>query len=300
MILLLFSLPSPGQKKSPRSNVKDKNQAAKDDPWADYKEEKDSISRWEVGINLGGYFASKYPANFYNGTPGNINNVNYVMSNYYWYQDIKRLLNASTSVEVDGYPMNMHYHVAMTGGVYLRFNINRKNGIFIEANYTQLKADDIVTMKVDPTVYLSFDDIRLIPISGWEERAMLNLGYQRSFPLKSKVYFFANAALTMAYTHVKKSSIYVEGQEFSLINYSSDPYYIPNNGMQTNYVRQVGIGWGGMIGGGVGLPITDMFCLEPGVSMQYYPSNLGDYTAFRPSFSVYIRIMLGFSHRKVT
>ena len=79
LAFLTLSLPSVGQKKSPPSNIKEKTKDGKEDPWADYEEEKDSVCRWECGISFGGYFPNKYSANYYNGSPGNINNVNYVM-----------------------------------------------------------------------------------------------------------------------------------------------------------------------------------------------------------------------------
>lgn len=300
LLFLTFALPSSGQRKPSHTQPNDKTKQGKEDPWADYKEEKDSISRWAFGIDLGGYFANKYSANFYNGVPGNINNVQFVMSNTYWYQAIKLALNAADTVVVQGYPTNMHYQVALTGGVFLRFNFNRKNGIFLQADYTQLKAENVVTMEVDPKTYLTFPDIRQIPIAGREERAMLDLGYQRSFLMKSRIYFFVNGGVIMCYTHVKKSVLVVEGQEYNLINVYGNQAYVPNSNVQEFSTTQYGIGFGGLIGGGVGLPITDMFELEPGVSMQYYPVNLQGYPDYKPSFSIFLRILLGFSHSKVS
>ena len=290
-------MPSAGQKKSPPSNIKEKTKAGKEDPWADYEEEKDSVCRWEFGINLGGYFPNKYSANYYNGVSGNDNTVGYVMSNTYWYRDIKLALNAADTVTIDGYPTNMHYHVALTGGVFLRFNFNRKNGIFLLANYTRLKAEDVVTMEVDPKNYLTIPDIRMIPIAGKEGRAILELGYQRSFPMKSKIYYFVNGSVTMCYTHVIKSVLVVEGREYNLINIYGNNNYVPNSNTQEFTTNQYGLGWGFTLGGGIGLPLTDQFSLEPGVSMQYYPVNLTGYSLYKPCFTIYMRILLGFSHK---
>ena len=300
LALWISALPASAQEKAPGSNVKEKMKNGKEDPWADYQEEKDSVSRWTCGINVGGYFANKYSANYYNGTPENINDVAFVMSNIYWYDAIKLALDAADTVVVLGYPTNMHYQVAITAGVYLRFNFNRKNGIFLQANYTQLRAEDVVTMEVDPTTYLTLPDIRQIPIAGREERAMLDIGFQRSFLTKSKIYFFLNGGVIMSYNHVIKSVLVVAGQEYNLINVYGSNGYIPNSNSQVFNISQNAIGYGLAIGGGVGLPLSDMFALEPGVTMQYYPVNLQGYPAFKPCFSVYLRILLGFSHGKVT
>jgi hypothetical protein len=301
LLFLTFSLPSSGQKKTPQSNVKEKMKNGKEDPWADYKEEKDSVSRWAYGINFGGYFPNKYAANYYNGSPLNIDSVNYVMSNTYWYRDIILALGSPDTLILDNvksYDTNMHYQVAITAGIFLRFNINRKNGIFLEANYAQLKASSVVTM-LEIKYTAGFENFLQIPIIGKEERAMLSFGYQRSFPMKSKISFFINTGITMCYTHVKKSVMVVEGKEYNLMNEYGNNGYVPNSNSQTFAINQYGIGFGGMIGGGVNLPLNDKFGLEPGVNMQYYPVNLKGYTAFRPNFSVFIRILLGSSHFKV-
>jgi hypothetical protein len=309
LLLLMAALPSAGQKKSPKSNIKEKNQAVKDDPWAEYEEEKDSVSRWALGINVGGYFANKVSANYYNGTPGNINNVDFVMKNISFYRDIMTTLGLGTSDTLvipdypgtlESFPLNMKYHAAITAGVFLRYNFNRKNGIFIEADYTLLKAEDVIKMEVNPPDYLTDQhDYRLFPIIGREERAMIDLAYQRSFLMKSKIYFFINVGATMCYTHVKKSALVVAGREFSLINtYGNNKYQSGYNNQQFNVV-QYGLGFGPILGGGVGLPLTDLIGIEPGFIMQYYPVNLEGYPDFKPSFSIYLRILLGFSHSKV-
>ena len=43
---------------------------------------------WVFGLNVGVYYPSKATAAYYNGKSSNKNNVDYVMSNHYWYQDI--------------------------------------------------------------------------------------------------------------------------------------------------------------------------------------------------------------------
>ena len=121
-----------------------------------------------------------------------------------------------------------------------------------------------------------FTNYLQIPIIGKEGRAMLDLGYQRSFPMKSKIYFFVNGSITMCYTHVMN--------------------FLINNGQEYN-VNQDGLGYGFFLGGGAGLPLTDQFTLEPGVSIQYYPTNLTGYPDYKPNFSIYLRILLGFSHK---
>ncbi|MFH1297045.1 MAG: hypothetical protein ABIJ04_07210 [Bacteroidota bacterium] len=295
-LMLLFCLamvvPVSGQNKVASETKKDQKKRAKTDPWAEFEEEVDSIPRWEFGLNFGAYFPNKYSANFYNGDSGNVNNVNYVMANKYWYQEIKQLLRASDTVFVSGYPTNMHYQVAFTGGLFARFNFNRKNGIFLEANYTQLKATDAITLVVDPPSFPTFRDVRTAPIQGKEARVLINLAYQRSFPLKSKIYFFLQGGGMMCYTQVVKSVFIVEEREYNLIDVYGGLGYNGYNSQVFN-VHQNAFGFGLYLGAGAGLPLTEMFGLEPGFTMQYYPANLKGYPDSKPSFAAYLRILLG-------
>lgn len=294
--LFLVSLSSSGQDNA--SYYQDKQQ--KKNPKRDWKgsdeEEKDTVlHRVELGINFGAYFPNKYSANFYNGTPGNVNNVNYIMSNTYWYRDIKLALGSIDTVLVNGYPTDMHYNVAFTGGLFLRLNLNRWNGLFLQANYTQLRAEDVVTLEVDPDPYsLKFPDLRLTPIVGREGRVLIDFGYQLSIPMKSKINIFLQAGATMCYTQVIRSIFVPAGTEYSLINIYGNNIYVPNTNMQTININQNAFGFGGYLGVGAGIPLTDMFGIEPGFFAHYYPANLQGYPDFKPSYGLYLRIMLYF------
>ena len=84
-----MSLSSAGQENTSNSKHKGQNTSQKHDWKGSDEQEKDTVvHRVEFGLNFGAYFPNKYSADFYNGTPGNVNNVNYVMSNTYWYRDI--------------------------------------------------------------------------------------------------------------------------------------------------------------------------------------------------------------------
>ena len=306
LIFILSNFSGFTQGKTSRYNKAVADTNKKSDPWAEFDvEQKDSVRKLEFGLNFGAYFANKYSANFYNGTRENVNNVTYVMKNSYWYQDIKRALVASDTVMVynnpyqgeTGYPVNMHYTVAFTGGLFLRYNIDRKNGIFLQASYTRLTAADILVLHVDPIPnILTNPDLRYVPIIGKEGRVLIDLGYQRSFPMKSKIYFFVQAAATMCYTQMIRSYFSVEGVDYNMVNiYGDNQGYVPGYGSQTFTVNQNAFGFGGNIGGGIGIPLTDNFGLEPSFFMQYYSTNLIGYAEYKPSFGILLRIMINFS-----
>jgi len=123
---------------------------------------------------------------------------------------------------------------------------------------------------------------------------MIDLGYQRSFPLKSKINLFIQAGATMCYTQVLKSVMVVEGTEYNLVNVYSGQGYIPNSNSQQFNINQNAFGFGGYFGVGAGIPLTDRFGIEPGFFAHYYPVNLTGYPDFKPSFGLYLRIMLYF------
>lgn len=254
-------------------------------------EQESRITRWNYGINVGIYHANGYTANFYNGSPENDNSVNFVMSNKYWYQEIKTLLGAADTVIVREYPMNMHYNVAVLAGLFVRYNFNRNYGICLDANYTQLKTESSVTFEVDPQSY-TFDDIRLIPVRGIERRAHLDLMVQRNFWLRSRIYFYLQGGLNLNYTRVAKSSIYVEEKEYSMVNIYGSQGYNPNS-QQVYPVIQGGIGYGAVLGGGVGIPLVEYLGIEPGGFVNYHNVHLEGYPKFRVSFGFYLRILLG-------
>ncbi|MCX6251114.1 MAG: hypothetical protein NTX61_10225 [Bacteroidetes bacterium] len=274
-------------------SVKEKFDQKKNLKTKEPEEKENKVIRWNVGINVGMYHANNYSANFYNGRYQNVNNVNYVMSNYYWYQAIKQALGSSDTVVVKDYPLNMHYNITMMAGFFLRYNLSRKYGICLDVNYTQLKATNFVTFDVDPPSYPTFHDIRLIPIQGVEKRVHVDLLLQRNFWLKTKIYIFLQGGLNMNYVRVTKSSIYVEDKEYNMINLYGSQNYIPNTSMQQNQQYQGGFGYGGALHGGIGIPLAGILGIEPGGFINYHNVNLTGYPDYKLSFGFYLRFLFG-------
>ena len=254
---------------------------------------KPTVNRWNFGINFGVYDAHKYPASYYNGFYTNENNIGYVMSNYYWYQDIKNALGASDTVIVTEYPADMNYKFAMMAGLFIRCNLNLNWGVCLDVNYTQLKAEDVVTFEVDPAPYLTYPDYRYIPIRGVEQRVHLDLTVQRNFRLKNRIYFFLQGGLNLNYSRVLQSSIYVEDREYNLVNIYGSQTYVPGLSLQEYTVNQGGVGYGGMVSVGAGIPLADMFGIEPGFIFNYNNVALEGYNEFRPSFGINLRLLFG-------
>ena len=262
----------------------------------DEVKQKNNITRWNFGLNVGTYFANKYPAGFYNGSPGNENNVDYVKKTDYWYQEIKRSLGVSQSdpLLILGYPTNMHYSVVMTGGIFIRYNFSRNYGVCIDVNYTKLKATDAVIFGVPPNENVLTDTTRfIIPIQGTEQRVHFDIMLQRNFWMKSRTYFFLQGGLNLNYTKVIKHVMVVNNVEYSLVNIYGPGGFQAGYSQQEFPVLQGGVGYGFVLGGGVGLPLISQLGIEPGLYANFNNVNLPKYTDFKFSFGIYVRFLFG-------
>jgi len=255
---------------------------------------------WVFGLNVGMYYPSKSTAAYYNGSPSNENNAKYVMSNYYWYQEIFNALGAhdSISIAVDGLPQNMHYNIAMQPGLYAQYCFNSKLALLIEFNYMRLKANDVIIFDVDPPIdYLGNHNLVLCPMRGVEERVYANIGMKSSFPKSDKLSYFVTGGLNVNSTKVKKSSFYVEDKftgivkEYSMINLYGNNSFIPNSNMQTFNVYQGGIGIGMFAGAGASLTFGNSIVIEPGITAHWLMVKLEGYRSMNPGIGAYIRFM---------
>jgi len=313
-VLWIAILPASAQQ-SRYNSGKGKQPATRDHAIKDSDEEDPNpwpLQKFEYGITIGGYFGNKYSANFYNGSPGNVNTIDYVLKNTYWKREIRQALGigetdttSTLTIEDadkkngtnDGYPTDMHYNAAVYGGVFFRYNFNRKNSLFLQANYCRLKTAGLVTVYIDPhdPYYAKPPDLKMEQVIGREGRVMIDLGFQRSFPLRSRISLFVQGAFTMCYTQVQKSAFVVEGREYNMVNIYASQAYIPNTNQQTVNVNQNAFGFGALLGAGAGIPLTAQFAVEPGFFCHYYPTNLEGYPDYKPSFGIYLRILMNFS-----
>ncbi len=246
---------------------------------------------WVFGLNVGVYYPSKNTAAYYDGNSANENNVKYVMSNYYWYQEIFFALGAYDSILIDGLPQNMHYKLAIQPGLYAQYSFNPRLALVIQFNYMRLKADDAISFEVDPKPYATEPDLRLYPMRGVEERVYADIGLKRSIPRNEKLSWFLTGGLNVNSTKVKKCSFYVEGKEYSMINLYGNNGYIPNSNSQTYNVYQGGIGVGMYAGGGATITFGNNVYIEPGITVHWLKVNLNRYKDMNPGMGVYIRFL---------
>jgi hypothetical protein len=246
---------------------------------------------WTFGLNIGYYFTSKTTAAYYNGQSYNVNNVNFVMDNYYWYEEIFYAMGAHDSVLVGGLPENMRYQPAMQPGLYAQYCFNPRLALMIEFNYMRLKAKDVITFIVDPSPYpTDKNPPRLYPIRGIEERVYADIGLKRTYPKNEKYSYFVMGGLNVNSTTVRKSSFYVGDKEYSMINNFVNGNYVPGGNNQTFSVYQGGIGVGMFAGGGASFTFGSIV-LEPGITAHWLMVNLERYKSMNPGIGAYIRFL---------
>ncbi len=186
------------QQRIPRFTEEEKN-------WSEY-----DLTGWQFGINLGMYLANKNSAAFYNGLPGNENNIAYILKNYYWYNEIKQELNGRDILKFPNtqkpewtgagnqwaseynlkpgdtawwvyYPLNLKYDAAISPGFYAKYNFNNTTGIFVQSNYVKLKTSGIFQLVIDSITGFSEPALRHGFIRGEEERISIDVGISKHY-----------------------------------------------------------------------------------------------------------------------
>lgn len=246
-------------------------------------------SGFSFGFNMGAYFANAYQGNFYNGASGNVDSIGLVFSNHYYTMDIRAELN--DTFRLLELPAQMKYEPALQFGFYVKYSFSKQLGAFMQFNYAKLKAKDVFTMGIGPDLSgQAFDDIREYPIWGTEERIYIDLGVSKTFETSDQVQVFLEGGLNINNTRVKEHKIAIGSLEYSLINIYGTSPYIPNTQMQTYETRLGGLGIGAFATTGLRFIVSDKLSLDPGFSLYWSKANLEEYSAYRPHYTVFVRL----------
>lgn len=242
---------------------------------------------WSFGLNLGAFWANKYQAGFYNGHSGNMDSINLIFTNHYYLQEIKRELN--DTFRLMELPMDMRYQPAMLIGFTVRYSMTHNFGIMLSCNYHSLKAKDVFTMALGPGA-AAFDSLLLCPIWGKEDRMHIDLGLSKDFVIDDGINFFLEGGMNVNYSKVKEHKIAIRSLEYSLINLYGNQAYIPNTQLQEYNVHLGGWGIGGFVNAGFRLVFNNHVSLDPGATFYWTRANLEGYSAYKPHFSVWVRL----------
>jgi len=251
------------------------------------------LTGWDFGMNFGMYLPSAFHAKFYDGSPDNVNNINYIFGNKYYIDEIRNSLNSTDTFYISAMPQKMRYTAAFTIGLYFRRTFDKYFGFSVQFNYSKLHANDFFQINVDPNYILTEPDLRIFPIWGIEERVNIDLNFSKYFHAHSEIVVpFMEAGININSTRVKENMIQINDLKYSLVNVYLNGTYVPG-ASQTQYnIQQGGVGWGVSAGGGVKLVFNEAVSIDPGFSVYYQKINLEHYEQFRPGFVIYVRLSL--------
>lgn len=256
------------------------------------KEECKNRSGFDYGGIAGIYMASDKSAGFYSGRPENENNVDYVFDNYYWYEEIRKLLNFNDTIFVREYPEKMGYSPAFSFGLFATYNFNCNTGIYVQFYYVKLRANDVVSFEVDPKEYLTEPDIRLIPIRAVEERNIVDLGITHAFGLSKTARLTLGGGISMNNSLVKEHSLVVESEKYNLVHVYGNRPYVPGSSQQSYEIRQGGIGFGLFGSVGVRMEFTPSVSIEPGFTTHLMNVNIKEKAGYTPEMNFYVKLIL--------
>lgn len=261
------------------------------------EEQNEKYKGFEFYINGGLYMPNNYTANYYNGTPGNENNTDFVFKNVYRNQEITELLKnryqiTDNTVAVREWPTDMAYSSAFMFGLGIKYKFNLDLELCVQAHSVRLETVDKFSIGITTGAASNIhNDYLLYNIIGKERRSLIDIGLMHTFHTSEHIKYFVEGGININNVKVKESTIVIEEVPFSLINNLNGPY-IPGTGVSTYDVIQGGTNFGFYAAGGIKLILNQYFSLDPTITMHYARTNLAGYTEFKPHFSFMARLCI--------
>lgn len=250
---------------------------------------------WEVSGNFGYFYASPYQAAYYNGSPKNVNNLNYVFSNTFWRDEIDILFQENTdrdSFMLVSYPQKMRYNGAMMAGFSARYNFSRAWALNFHFNFAKLYAEDFVTYRIFPPYSGDVETYINFPIYGSESRSNIDVAVMHAFKPFKDFSPIAEVGVNLNSTHVKKSAISIFDREYNLIDVYGSGGYVPGSGNTEYTVEQGGLGFGLYTSAGLRYSMTKDFSMELAGIFCYSKINLDGYPDFSMNYGALLRLII--------
>nr|NQU92911.1 hypothetical protein [Bacteroidota bacterium] len=280
-----------------------------------------NLTGWRFGINMGMYLANKNTAQFYSGEPQNENSIQWVLNNYYWYQEILQELNGNEIIKNPGdvpqdwmgeynqwrqqynvaqgdtskwwiyYPEGLKYDAAISPGFYAKYNFNNSTGIFIQSNYVKLKTSGIFQMVIDSVTYTSQPAYRQGYMRGVEERVNIDIGLSKFYTVGKITNLYVETGFHLNSTRVLENRIQIGRKEYSIINLYGNRQYVPNSNMTAYDIYQGGVGFGIFLAGGVKFVFNETVAIDLGTQMYWKKVKLEGYNNFYGDYYFYVRLI---------
>jgi len=252
---------------------------------------------WNLGINAGYYNASKNHAGYYDGRPMNENNINYILGNYYWRQDIKEELMDEISRDsfwLVEYPAQMKYNGAMLFGFVARYNYSADFSLNFQFNFAKLQLNDIFNLEVWPAIPGNVQSFIPCSITGEESRSNIDFSMLFSFASASHSPWkpFAEVGVNLNSVVVKSSQIHIFDLTYNIRDIYGGMPYIPNTPLSEYPIKQGGIGYGMYSSAGVRCVFSKDFAFEILGMINYSTVNLEGYKGFGLHWAPIIRLVM--------
>jgi hypothetical protein len=222
-------------------------------------------SLWEISGNFGLYLSNGYSAQFYNGNRDNVNNLEYIFSNYYWRLEIKEAMEYNVqrdSFMIYDIPANIKYDPAMHVGFSARRNYTDQIAFNFSMNYSKMRIRDVVLLEVYPAFSGMIESFVYCGIFGEEARTNIDIGLLYTISPEKQTTAFWEFGMNINSTQVKKHFLRVFDRDYNLINIYGSSAYVPNTQLNTYDIRQGGIGFGAYASVGVRYRVSPQFCME--------------------------------------
>lgn len=251
------------------------------------------------GFNFGAYIPSNKTANYYNGDSSHtlslyrsIIDRNYFYHNQYYYGNYDSIRNKIFNhydFVIKELPQHMRYSVAINIGFYTKYNFNDNLGIYFEINYSKLKTTDKVSIDVLNTAYGSIQAPYFYDIMGKESRVDINLGVMKSFGTPRIFKPYIEGAFNLNNTRVLSADINFDYTENGITKNLTYSYLNQYN--QYYSIRDDGIGYGIVAGGGIQTIVNQTIVLYTGFDLTLKKIHLGENNKFNLNSFIYFRFL---------
>lgn len=254
-------------------------------------------------VDVGVLRPDNYAANFYNGSPTNVNTLNRILysetyGNQIWNNlTTQDLIGSSVAnynqITVAEYG-DMYYKLALQLGMGFRYDYENSNWAWnTRFDYAKLHAQGAVLLNSGHgTAYLTNQNRYVVcPTAGVEERIYIDLGVIRKFKSYHGIDFELALGGNLNNTKVESSDISIGGVTYSILDIwggNSPSSYVASY----EYINQGGIGYGGYASAAVGFTLPIGTAMWLAYTFHYNKVNLQGYESFAMHHAVNLNVAI--------
>ncbi|MBP5326774.1 MAG: hypothetical protein J6Y98_02515 [Bacteroidales bacterium] len=254
-----------------------------------------------LNVGIGVLKPSDFHANFYNGSPDNVNTLLRILhSESYGIPIWNNLTNQDLiGSSVGSYNQltvaeygDMYYRLAIQLGIGFRYDLEGDKWAWaLKFDYAKLNAIGAVLLNSGHASAYLTDQNRYVvcPTQGVEERIYFDLGIIRKIPLSNGLDLELAAGGNLNNTKVESSDIQIAGITYSILDIwggQSPSSYVASY----EYVNQGGIGYGAFASIGFGYTLAKGTAVSINYTFHYNRVNLQGYDKAAPHHTLRLNI----------